>query len=555
MIREVPFYFLIFLLQIISSLLTFIGLPLLIPAIDFAQGLPEVDSEISQKIIYLFNYFEIPPTFGFILLVLTILFLSAEFTKLCSSILSQFIRLRISTDFRKKIISKYLKLKWLEINDIKSGKYSDSIIRQADLAAFSNLNAIRIIINAMQLITYVCLSIFISPFITLLAILVYGFISMGNVINHIGHGIQSIKFQQLSELLAELITDLTINNKYYKTTSFYNATFKPLRTLRDMFSSYLNLTIREEGQGYWVQALSFIFIVLVLFNYSALNISFSELILIVLIFQRLSPSFQAFQKSILDWKRDLPAYDSIKERIKNIDKSIELSGNLLLEPEINVKFENVSFSYNKNDIGLQGVTLNFEPYKTTAIIGESGSGKTTLIDLYVGLIRPSSGEILYNNIVHSDIDYEKFRLNIAFVGQGITLIDGTIKENLLLHEDIKEKFTPDDILESLKLVGLYDFVINKKEGLDFNVGENGSKLSGGQRQRLLIARGILRKTEIFILDEPTSNLDIDSQNEVYKAIESLHYKATIILITHSIKNARGLDFIYQIDKGKIFNIN
>ena len=291
-----------------------------------------------------------------------------------------------------------------------------------------------------------------------------------------------------------------------------------------------------------------------MFNHKVLNVTFSELILIVLIFQRLSPSFQAIQKGVLDWKRDLPAYDSIKNSLKNIDLSIEPIGNKTLKSKVSVNFDSVFFSYNKNNIVLEDINLNFESNKTTAIVGESGSGKTTLIDMYLGLIRPDSGEIYYNNIAHHDLDYNQLRSKIAYVGQGITLIDGTLYENLLLHENSIVNIKNDDIEKVLKAVGLLKFVKEKEEGLDFYIGENGSKLSGGQRQRLLIARGMLRNTEIFILDEPTSNLDIESQNEIYNAIESLHNEATVILITHTVKYAKGVDFIYQIDKGKIVKI-
>tara|TARA_B100000795_G_C22802489_1_gene442687 strand:+ start:906 stop:2573 length:1668 start_codon:yes stop_codon:yes gene_type:complete len=554
MVIEVPYYFGIISLQIISSFLTFAGLPLLIPAIDFAQGLPSSDSEISEKIVTIFSYFEISPSFANILIILTILFISAELTKLCSSLLGQYVRLLITTKIRKKLISSYLKLTWTEINNNKSGNYNDLIIRQSDLAGYSNLNAIRIVIHSIQLIAYLFLSIYVSPLITLVAIFVYVFISLGNIFNHIGHTAQAKMFQLLSQDLAVSVSDLYINNKYYKTTSLFKAAFKPLKTLNDIFISYFNLSLREEGQGFWVQSISFIFIVVMMFNHKALNVTFSELVLIVLIFQRLSPAFQAIQKGVLDWKRDLPAYESIKNRLEKIDRSIEPMGSKTLKSNVSVRFNNVFFSYNKNDIGLKEVTLSFQSNKTTAIIGESGSGKTTLIDMYLGLIRPDSGEIYYNNIVHSDLDFNHLRSKIAYVGQGITLIDGTIYENLLLHENSIDNINNDDIEKSLKSVGLLNFVMEKDEGLDFYVGENGSKLSGGQRQRLLIARGMLRNTEIFILDEPTSNLDIESQNEIYNVIEALHNKVTIILITHAVKYLTNVDFIFQIDKGKIKKI-
>tara|TARA_B100000787_G_scaffold169706_1_gene161870 strand:+ start:2751 stop:4418 length:1668 start_codon:yes stop_codon:yes gene_type:complete len=555
MIKEVPYYFGIILLQIFSSFITFIGLPLLIPAIDFAQGLSLTNSEVSEQILSLFQYFQISPTFGSILIVLTILFISAEFTKLCASLLGQYTRLKISTDIRKKLISTYLKLSWTEINNNKSGNFNDSVIRQADLAGFSNLNAIRIAINSIQLVTYLFLSFYISPLITLIALAVFGFISLVNMINHVGHNIQAIKFQSLSENLALSISDLIINNKYYKTTSLFKAVIKPIKTISNMFKSYFNLSLREEGQAFWIQSISFIFLVTVMFNHNKLGVSFAELLLIVIIFQRLSPSFSNVQKSILDWKRDLPAYDAIKDRLKKIENTIEPLGGSIINSKISIRFENVHFSYNENNSGFKGISLNFESNKTTVIIGKSGSGKTTLIDLCLGLIRPDKGQIFYNNIAHDDIDYNQLRSKIAYVGQGISLIDGTVYENLVLHEDSLENITNAKIKKSLSAVGLLDFFMEKEQGLNFGIGENGSKLSGGQKQRLLIARGLLRGTEIFILDEPTSNLDTGSQNEVYKAIKSLQNKVTIILITHSIKFTEGVDIIYKVDNGKITRNN
>jgi len=555
MVIEVPYYFGIVMLQIISSFLTFIGLPLLIPAIDFAQGLPTSNSEISERVVSLFSYFGISPSFGNILLMLVIFFIGAEFTKLCSSLLGQYVRLQITTNIRKTIISSYLKLTWTEINNNKSGNYNDLIIRQADLAGYCNLNAIRIVIYSIQLVTYLFLSVYVSPLITLVAILVYAFISLGNIFNHIGHSAQAKKFQSLSQDLAVSISDLFINNKYYKSTSLFKASLKPSKILNNIFKSFFNLSLREEGQGFWVQSISFIFIVLMMFNHKAFNVSFSELVLIVLIFQRLSPAFQAVQKGVLDWKRDLPAYESIKERLEKIDLSIEPMGFKTVQSNVSVRFENVSFAYNKNNLVLKGVSLNFDSNKTVAIIGESGSGKSTLIDLYLGLIRPDSGVIYYDNIAHYELDYNKLRSKIAYVGQGITLLDGTIYENLLIHENSTEITESEEIEKSLKTVGLLKFVMEKEEGLNFHIGENGSKLSGGQRQRLLIARGILRKTEIFILDEPTSSLDLESQIEVYDALEELKDKVTIILITHEVKHAKKADYIYKVSNGHISMLN
>jgi len=316
--------------------------------------------------------------------------------------------------------------------------------------------------------------------------------------------------------------------------------------------SYLNITIREELQGLWVHVLGFLFLVSVLVNYQSLGMAFSELIIIVLVFQRLSPSFHAVQKSILDWRRDLPVYEAVSSYIQLIDGNLERHGRLKPSNGCDVVFHNVAFSYEPGKKWMCGVDLKLYPNKTTVVIGKSGAGKSTLIDMYMGLIRPSSGNIVYSGIDSDDIDFDFVRSKVAYVGQSVTLVDGNIYENLLLNTMMCD-FTYQEIIDTLRLVGLADLDGYNGCVLDYEVGENGGNLSGGERQRLLLARALLRQPEVLILDEPTSSLDESSKELVLNVIDSLHGEITIVIVTHALDVVGLGDYVYEVQKGQIID--
>ena len=549
-IRKTPYYKTIFSLQVLSSFLAFAGIPLLIPVIELAEGGGLLQSKTSEDLIGMLAYIGIDATFSSLIVFVTIVIISSEIIKFSASILAEHSRTILTTTIREKIVGGYLRQNWLKINDLKKGLFNDSIIRQADAYAYVHLNALRVVINLIQFAAFTLVAFYISIQTTFIALTVYISIALINRLNHKGHTKVSVKYNNNLEDLSHSINGLQTNNKFYKATAFYDASKLPIKLMYLVRKNYLKIVLREQLQGLWTVAIGLLFLVTILYNYQYLNIAFSELLVIVLVFQKLSPAYQSVQKALLDMRREIPVHDALKSTLKNITNSIEPIGKVKALCPVDVSFENVFFSYSSGGKNLESVTMSFPPKTTTAIVGKSGSGKTTLIDLYLGLLRPNNGQIYYNGIDHNNLDYDDLRSKISYVGQNITLVDGTVYENLLLHEDAIKNIKHDDIEKSLKAVGLLKFVMEKEEGLDFLVGENGSKLSGGQIQRLLIARGLLSNTEIFILDEPTSNLDIESQNEVYDAIESLHNKVTIILITHSIKYAKGVDFIYQIDNGK-----
>ena len=166
----------------------------------------------------------------------------------------------------------------------------------------------------------------------------------------------------------------------------------------------------------------------------------------------------------------------------------------------------------------------------------------------MGLIKPDEGEIKVDNITVSNNLTGYWRGQIGYVAQETFLFNETVRFNLLLAQP---KANEKEINEALKLASAYEFVSKLPEGLDTFIGDRGVKLSGGERQRLALARALLKKPSLLILDEATSNLDSENEKRILKAIDDLHGEITILIIAHRLSTIKNADCIYLIDDGQI----
>lgn len=200
----------------------------------------------------------------------------------------------------------------------------------------------------------------------------------------------------------------------------------------------------------------------------------------------------------------------------------------LLKGDVGIELKNVTFQYPKGRHIFENFSYNFTPYSKTAIVGETGKGKTTLIRLVLSLLHPQKGCIeIYNKTTRLSLT-NLSRNNFSYVPQGNTLLNGTIKSNLILGN---EYATETDMVNALT-AACANFVFNSEKGLDMPCGEGGNGLSEGQAQRISIARALLKPCSILIMDEATSSLDEDTEKNVIKNITNLYPEKTIIFITH-----------------------
>ena len=215
-----------------------------------------------------------------------------------------------------------------------------------------------------------------------------------------------------------------------------------------------------------------------------------------------------------------------------------------------IVLKNINFNYNDNKkFNVNDVNLFIEAGTVNAIVGRSGAGKTTLVDILLGVLSPTSGEILVAGKSPNDI-ITTFPGALAYVPQDVFIINGTIRDNVCLGYN-KESIPTELINKALEKAQLSEFVDNLPSKLDTYIGDNGSKLSGGQKQRLGIARALITEPKILVMDESTSSLDGETENNLTNAIISLKGKTTLILIAHRLSTVRNADKIIYMEDGQI----
>lgn len=229
-----------------------------------------------------------------------------------------------------------------------------------------------------------------------------------------------------------------------------------------------------------------------------------------------------------------------------IKKDQRGDGNVDINFKSKIYIENISFSYSQSsNLILNNFSATIIQGTMVGIFGKSGSGKTTLIDILLGLLSPSNGNIFVDgrNIADS---ISKWQSKIAYVPQNVMLIDGSIYDNILLGEEKNEKNLL-KVKDVLQKVDLLEYIDKQALGIETVVGENGACISGGQRQRIGIARALFQNKEVFILDEITSALDIETEKNIMKTLGKLKLDRTIISVTHSRNNMEFYDQCIYLD--------
>lgn len=215
--------------------------------------------------------------------------------------------------------------------------------------------------------------------------------------------------------------------------------------------------------------------------------------------------------------------------------------------EVDVKIENVDFSYNSEVKILDNLSLHIPPGKKVALVGASGGGKSTLIQLLIGVYRQNSGNIRFNDELSEDISFDVIRNKIAVVLQQPILFNDTLRHNLTLGGDFDEL----SLWRALEVAQLQDVMKQLDNGLNTQIGRNGIRLSGGQRQRLAIARMVLSDPQFVILDEATSALDTATEAALHKALTEFLNGRTTLIVAHRLSAVKQADLIYVLEDGKV----
>ena len=302
--------------------------------------------------------------------------------------------------------------------------------------------------------------------------------------------------------------------------------------------------IMEFLTGIMIACLVFFAAILVSNNELEVSKFFSFLAAMMLAYQpvrSLATVNITIQQGLAGAKRVLPIIDEEPEvKDKENAKHLEFK-------KSEIVFENVIFNYSKEDKILKSINLNFPGEKMTALVGPSGAGKTTILNLIPRFFNIQDGDIKIDQQSIYDSSIHSLRKGVSLVSQDTTLFDDTIKNNIA-YADLDA--TDEEIKQAAKHSFADEFIEKLPNKYETMIGENGVRLSGGEKQRLSIARAILKKSPIILLDEATSSLDAETESKIQKAINFLTKGRTTIVIAHRLSTILNSDKIYVIDGGE-----
>jgi ATP-binding cassette subfamily C protein len=359
----------------------------------------------------------------------------------------------------------------------------------------------------------------------------------------------------LSEAMSSLYNAISEHLNGMKTAKSYGVEehhVEIFRKLAEQVRSIYTHAVRNQAEvNYWFNIGSVIILSVILFiSVQVLSIPTAGLLLLLFLFARVIPKFSNIQQSFQSLINMLPSFSRVIELQRRCEEAVEIETQRYEKIDIGngIRFNKVSFSYDENSPVIKDLDLTINSGQTTAIIGASGAGKTTIADLLMGLIIPNQGSILIDEKSFSPERMKAWRKYIGYVPQDTFLFNDTVRANLLWASPGSSE---EEINRSLRYAVAEEFVNGLPKRLDSILGDRGVLVSGGERQRIALARALLRKPSLLILDEATSSLDSENEKRIQKAIEKLHGQMTILVISHRLSTIRGADMIHVIEDGRL----
>jgi ABC-type multidrug transport system fused ATPase/permease subunit len=557
-------FFILLLLITLMNIVDILGIASVVPFVVILTN-PEIlnsNSDFSYYINQLKIFFVINTHFELVFLTGCI-FLFFLISSIVFKSIVVFLQIKFSY-MREHSICERLTLHYARQNYVRflnrnSADLTKNILSETGQIIFSSIFGIINLISQIILILLILTLLFIvNPKVTMILLFIFSF-TYGLIIylikkykkNFSDERLEENKnrFLALSELF-KLIKLVKINSKeYFFTNRFSKASLKYAKNVT--FAQSVGMLPR-----YLVELVAFggaiIFILISMKNVG----NFYELIPSITLFifagYKLLPSMQQAYQSTIQMKHTSSGLKNLYEDLRNNSTEDFLQNSDEFKFEKYLKLKNISFQYTElGNLILKNINIQIPAFSKVGILGESGSGKSTLIDIILGLLNLSSGELIIDGVVVSEKNKKKWQSKIGYVPQQVQLLDASIAENIAFGIDIS-KIDMKKIEEVSRIANLHDFVKQKlSKGYDTIVGENGARISGGQKQRIAIARSLYHDPSVIIFDEATSSLDPFNERVVLDAINNLQRKITIISITHKLSTVKNYDLIYLLEKGKI----
>lgn len=457
---------------------------------------------------------------------------------------------KVSINLRRRLIKAVFEAKWSFYSSQSTGRFANAISNDATRASDAYLNSAQAAASFIQMLAYIAAAALINWRTALVGILAAAI--LGTLQSILIRATRRAGYKQTDRvsLLTSDMADMLNNIKALKSMDRYGPLVDHLtHLLQRIKRNLVTLALSKVGVDQGSDAVTAI--VIGICAYAAhryLNAGLPELLVTGIAFFQIVKSVTKLQKYVQTVAQIESAYTRTYELIHAAEANREVhTGTKAPEIGKGCRLENVSFSHTNHQV-IFNASLDIPANQITVLQGPSGAGKTTIIDLLMGLNTPQSGHVYVGQDRIEEIDIKKWRQSIGYVPQDLMLFHDTIRENIILGI---ESITDAEIHQALAQAGATSFIEQLDQGLNTDVGSMGGKLSGGQRQRIALARALVTKPRMLVLDEVTSALDPESEAEIVNNIASLRGRYTIVAITHRPAWTAIADRLYTINKGQV----
>jgi len=469
----------------------------------------------------------------------------------------------IKLNFTEKLFSIYLEKSYSYFVNINTAEISRNIIRVVGEAVSFIVSCITILREFFILLVILVLLILHDPvvssisFISLIVIALLFYLSTDKILKKISQK-RMFASKEIFKKISETFTGVRDVKMFAKEKFFlnnfnkYNDIFESSNMVRDLISKLPRIFLEFFG---------IVILVSITFLFFYLNKNTADVLpmlaLMTVCILRLLPSLSSLNTSLTHMSSHKISFDLLAKEYssKGIEDKKDVNifahkyKNIKLNEQTSIQISKLDYSYDLKDTkALDSISLSVNKGEMIGVIGKSGSGKTTLINIILGLLHPKSGAIYINGLSQS-----KKKTSISYVPQDIFLLDDTLRRNIAFGEE-EEEINNDKVIQCINEAKLTKLINKNDKGINMIVGERGTKLSGGERQRLGIARALYKDPNILVLDEATSSLDYETENEIVNSIVNLKGKHTTIIVAHRLSTVQICNRILLMENGKIKDV-
>jgi subfamily B ATP-binding cassette protein MsbA len=541
---------------VFAALLEGVGLSFILPIVEIVQspGDPTAQADgIMALFVAAYQLLGIPFTLGFVVVGVSAILAVRWTTTFVVRWLREALVIDYTREIQRRSFDNALDAKIEYFDREGSDDILNAIVTQSGYAGRTIKFVVNFIEQGFLAFLYLAVAFVLAPYLTIFALVFLGgFSVLFRYVVEPGYELGD-KVAGANERVQEAAQAGTQGIRDTKLFGLKNELYQDfLDAVNQFASSSIRLQRNELGINNFYNLLTAVSVfVLIYLAIAYANMTLGALGVFLFAMFRLGPKASNLNRLLYKVENNLPHLVRTQEFIDELNRSREPETDRVSVPKEveHVEFDDVRFSYESADEEvLSGISFEFEKGEFIGFVGQSGAGKSTIVSLLARMYEPVSGEIRANGEPIHDMDIDQWRSKIAVVRQNPFIFNDTLRYNLTVGNREVCKSRLDEVVQIAKVDEFFDELPN---GYDTQLGDDGVRLSGGQNQRVALARALLKDADVLVLDEATSDLDSNLEQQVQKSIESMEREYAIVGIAHRLSTVKNANRIYTVDSGEI----